>query len=55
VIWGDDDQIVPISAGKAYTQALRNATMTTIAACGHFAEMEKPAEVAKLVSDFIAG
>ena len=54
VIWGDDDRIVPISAGKAYTGALRNATMTTVAACGHFAEMEKPAEVAKLVTDFIS-
>lgn len=54
VIWGDDDRIVPISAGKVYTGALRNATMTTLAGCGHFAEMEKPTEVAKLVSDFIA-
>ena len=54
VIWGDDDKIVPISAGHAYTKALRNATMTTVANCGHFAEMEKPNEVAKLASDFIA-
>jgi len=53
VIWGDDDRIVPISAGKAYVAALKNATMTTVAECGHFAEMEKPAEVAKLVTDFI--
>lgn len=54
VIWGDDDRIVPISAGKAYVAALGNATMTTVANCGHFAEMEKPAEVAKLVMDFIS-
>jgi pimeloyl-ACP methyl ester carboxylesterase len=54
VVWGDDDKIVPISAGKAYTAALRNATMTVVANCGHFAEMEKPAEVAKLVCDFCA-
>jgi len=54
VIWGDDDRIVPISAGKAYTSALRNATMTTVANCGHFAEMEQPDQVAKLVSDFIS-
>jgi pimeloyl-ACP methyl ester carboxylesterase len=53
VIWGDDDRIVPISAGHAYTKALRNATMTTVAACGHFAEMEKPAELGKLVTDFV--
>ena len=53
IIWGDDDRIVPISAGHAYTKALRNATMTTIAGCGHCAEMEKPAEVAKLIAGFI--
>jgi pimeloyl-ACP methyl ester carboxylesterase len=53
LIWGDDNKIVPISAGHAYTRALRNATMTTVANCGHFAEMEKPAEVAKLVTDFL--
>jgi pimeloyl-ACP methyl ester carboxylesterase len=54
VIWGDDDRIVPISAGHAYVKALRNATMTVVSACGHFAEMEKPAEVAKLVTDFVS-
>jgi len=54
VLWGDDNRIVPISAGHAYIKALRNATMTTIADCGHFAEMEKPAEVARLVTDFVA-
>jgi pimeloyl-ACP methyl ester carboxylesterase len=53
VVWGDDDRIVPISAGKAYVQALKNATMTTIAGCGHFVEMEKPEELTKLVMNFI--
>ncbi len=53
VIWGDDDRIVPIGAGHSYLKALRNATMTTVAACGHFAEMEQPEQVAKLVADFI--
>ena len=54
VLWGDDNRIVPIIAGHAYVKALRNATMTTIADCGHFAEMEKPTEVARLVTDFMA-
>ena len=39
--------------GHAYVKALRNATMTTVQACGHFAEMEKPNEVAKLITDFV--
>jgi pimeloyl-ACP methyl ester carboxylesterase len=54
ILWGDDDKIVPISAGQAYARALREATFTTIPDCGHFAEMEKPDTVAKLALDFIA-
>ena len=53
VVWGDDDRIVPISAGQAYARALPEATFTTIPACGHFAEMEKPDAMAKLAIDFI--
>ena len=54
VIWGDDDRIVPLSAGHAYARALRDATLTTIPECGHFAEMEKPDAVAKLAADFLS-
>lgn len=53
VIWGDDDRIVPLSAGHAYAKALKHATLTTIPECGHFAEMEKPDIVAKLTTDFL--
>ena len=55
IIWGDDDRIVPISAGQAYAKALREATFTTIPACGHYAEMEKPDVVATLTTDFLSG
>jgi pimeloyl-ACP methyl ester carboxylesterase len=54
IVWGDDDQIVPVSAGYAYAKALAEATFTTIPACGHFAEMEKPDAVAALAIDFIS-
>jgi pimeloyl-ACP methyl ester carboxylesterase len=54
IVWGDDDQIVPLSAGHAYAKALHDATLTTIPACGHFAEMEKPDAVAKLAIDFLS-
>ena len=54
VIWGDDDKIVPLSAGHAYARALPGATLTTIPACGHFAEMEKPDAVAKLAIEFLS-
>ena len=35
-------------------RAPRRDADTTIPACGHFAEMEKPDEVAKLAADFIS-
>jgi pimeloyl-ACP methyl ester carboxylesterase len=54
IIWGDDDRIVPLSAGQAYARALSGASMTTIPACGHFAEMEQPDAVAKLTIDFLS-
>ena len=53
IIWGDDDRIVPVSAGHAYAKAFRDATFTTVPDCGHFAEMEKPDAVAKLAIDFL--
>ena len=52
VVWGDDDRHVPKSAGDAYVKALQNARLETVAACGHYVDMEKPDELAKLVSNF---
>jgi hypothetical protein len=54
VIWGDDDRIVPISAGQEYAKRLPGAKLVTVPACGHFAEMEQPEAVANLCLDFLA-
>jgi 2-hydroxy-6-oxonona-2,4-dienedioate hydrolase len=55
VVWGDDDQIVPRNAGDIYVEHLPSARMEVISDCGHYADLEKPAELARLVTDFIAG
>ena len=34
VVWGDDDRIVPPSAGERYAKALPNARLEIVAACG---------------------
>ena len=54
IVWGDDDRIVPVSAAHAYAKALKGATLTTIPACGHFVEMEKPEALAELAVDFLS-
>ena len=53
VVWGDDDRHVPKSAGDAYVKALRNARLEVVAGCGHYVDMEKPDELAKLVTTFV--
>jgi len=53
ILWGAENRIVPKSAGEAYKAALRDATLTVLPDAGHFIEMEKPGEVAKLVLDFV--
>ncbi len=54
VVWGADDKVVPISAAARFKTALPNARLETIAGAGHAVEMEKPAELAKLVQPFLA-
>jgi pimeloyl-ACP methyl ester carboxylesterase len=53
VVWGDDDKIVPRSAGERYAALLPKARLVTVRAAGHCVEMEQPDELAKLVSGFI--
>ena len=55
VVWGDDDKIVPRSAGDIYVKNLPNARLQMVPACGHYVDLEKPDELARLVTDFIAG
>jgi pimeloyl-ACP methyl ester carboxylesterase len=55
VVWGEHDRIVPLSAGQRYAEALPNARLEVIPGCGHFVEMERPAELAELVGAFVAG
>ncbi|MGH7095679.1 MAG: alpha/beta fold hydrolase [Stellaceae bacterium] len=53
VVWGDDDRIVPKSAGEAYARSLPTARFETIAASGHCVDMEQPDALARLVTGFI--
>jgi pimeloyl-ACP methyl ester carboxylesterase len=54
VVWGDDDKIVPRSAGELYAAALPKARFEIVRGAGHFAEMEQPEAMAGLVGGFIA-
>jgi len=53
LVWGDDDRVVPLSAGRRYAQALPSAELRIVSGCGHCVDMEKPDELAALVIGFL--
>lgn len=53
IVWGDHDRIVPRSAADKYKAALPKAKLEIVKNCGHCVDMEKPAELAKLVTAFV--
>jgi pimeloyl-ACP methyl ester carboxylesterase len=55
VVWGDSDGIVSPDYGRAYARLIPGARFTTIADCGHHPEIERPDELAALISSFVRG
>jgi pimeloyl-ACP methyl ester carboxylesterase len=54
VVWGDDDKIVPRSAGERYAALLPKARFEVVRSSGHCVEMEQPDQLARLVRTFVA-
>ena len=52
IIWGRNDEIVPISASEVYNQSITGSRVATIDNCGHRSDVEKTAEVASLLREF---
>jgi pimeloyl-ACP methyl ester carboxylesterase len=53
VVWGDDDKLVPRSAGERYAQLLPRARLEIVQRAGHCVEMEQPEAFAALVRPFL--
>jgi pimeloyl-ACP methyl ester carboxylesterase len=54
VVWGRQDRVVPLECGERYAKTLAQARLEVLDGAGHFAEMEKPVELARLIVDFAA-
>jgi len=53
VVWGDDDKIVPRSAGERYAALLPKARFELVRSSGHCVDMEQPDQLARLVRTFV--
>jgi pimeloyl-ACP methyl ester carboxylesterase len=54
LVWGREDAITPLECGEIYQHAIPRSLLVVIESCGHMPEMERSAEFASLVEDFLA-
>ena len=54
VVWGGDDRWIPPADADRFVAAIQGARKVVIPACGHVPQEEKPAEVARLIVEFLA-
>ncbi|HEY0418529.1 MAG TPA: alpha/beta hydrolase, partial [Acetobacteraceae bacterium] len=45
VVWGEQDHVVPLSAGQAYAAAIPGARLEVVPGCGHAVALEQPARL----------
>lgn len=55
IIWGADDQWIPLPSGYRFRQDMADAILSILPQCGHVPQEEKPGETAQLILDFIEG
>jgi pimeloyl-ACP methyl ester carboxylesterase len=54
IVWGRQDQIIPVECGTLYHQAIAGSELTVIEQCGHAPHLEKPDEFVRVALDFLS-
>ena len=53
VIWGENDEWIPLENGRKFNRDLINSTLAIIPCCGHAPQEERPGAVAGIILDFL--
>lgn len=53
IVWGDQDNIIPISHAYAAHEAINGSRLEVIEGSGHFPQIEDPTRFSEVLSDFI--
>ncbi len=54
VVWGRENEVVPIACGRQYVEALPDARLDVIPGAGHFIEIEQPQALASAIIGFMS-
>jgi pimeloyl-ACP methyl ester carboxylesterase len=52
IVWGKQDQIVPLECAERYQRAIVGAQLRILDPCGHLAHLEQPTLLARSISEF---
>jgi pimeloyl-ACP methyl ester carboxylesterase len=52
IVWGKQDQIVPLECAERYQRAIAGAQLRILDPCGHFAHLEQPTLLARSIAEF---
>lgn len=55
IIWGDDDQVLPVAYGAAYRDLIPSSSLEVLAQCGHLPHVEKAQEFTRKLVHFTQG
>jgi pimeloyl-ACP methyl ester carboxylesterase len=53
VVWGEQDEIIPLDCGRQYSERIPRAELRVIPDCGHFVHLDKPQALADAVREFL--
>jgi pimeloyl-ACP methyl ester carboxylesterase len=54
VVWGREDEMIPLAAGEKLRDGIAGARLVVFDHCGHLPHVEKPAEFTRAVLEFLA-
>ncbi|MDX6611753.1 MAG: hypothetical protein QOD75_939 [Blastocatellia bacterium] len=55
IIWGAEDELIPIAAGRKLNSLIKGSRLVTLEKCGHVPQEEMPERVANEIAAFIMG
>jgi pimeloyl-ACP methyl ester carboxylesterase len=53
IIWGKEDEVVPLAVGKNFKRDIPNSEMVILPKCGHMPPEEEPGETTRIVKAFL--
>jgi pimeloyl-ACP methyl ester carboxylesterase len=54
VAWAAEDRLIPVAHGHRYADRIPNASFSLVGDCGHAMYFERPAEFARITTEFLA-